>query len=112
MKYLHSGAVQWTLQRVSAVFLWLYLAAIFFYLPPFHAPLSVFDWKAHLTAPWMQILGVAAFLSYTVHVLIGLWIVATDYLPNLKIRHGVLGVCTVATLASVVVALWCVVTIS
>ena len=78
---MKGGLFDWWAQRISAVFISLFVLpaiGLWFlgYLP------SSFDWYLWLSLPAIKILTALALLGYAVHIRIGMWVVITDYVPK------------------------------
>ncbi len=82
-----SGMHDFRMQRISAVFMLIYLAFMSYQICNF----TTFDfqsWSALFAPLWVQIFTLLAVVSISVHAWAGLWIVSTDYLKPPALRNG------------------------
>ena len=84
------GLNDWLLQRISAVFLSLYLWPLSLYWMWNAAELTQDDWQIFLLHPVMKILGAFAAIGLFIHATIGIWIVSTDYVKPDTLRKRLL----------------------
>jgi succinate dehydrogenase / fumarate reductase membrane anchor subunit len=81
----HSGLGEWLLQRVSAIYLGLFL--IFLIVRFAFWPISDFDaWRSWFTLSWVRILWLFAFVSLLLHAWIGMRSVFLDYIKSFQLR--------------------------
>ena len=76
-----SGLYDWVVQRVSAVFLLLYilfLVCVFVSNPN----MQYQEWQALFANNAVRIFSLIALLSLCAHAWIGMWTIATDYLTS------------------------------
>lgn len=83
------GLTDWYLQRVTTVFMSIYvlpmiMVAILF--PEF----TLADFKQLHDAWWMRALAGGAIIAYGIHAYIGLWVVCTDYIHGSCMRCSVI----------------------
>jgi len=81
-----SGAHDWWMQRLSAIWLLLYLIFIGYSI----ATLTEFNyqtWSAVFAPLWVQLFTFVAVVAISIHAWAGLWIVSTDYLKPVAIRN-------------------------
>ena len=83
------GLKAWLLQRLSAVYLAMYL--IFFLLSLIaKTPHGFMAWREYITAPVMSVATLLLFLSLLVHAWVGLRDVIMDYVHDFNTRFTVL----------------------
>lgn len=85
-----SGLKDWLLQRVSAVFMALY---VIFFIGFFmsHPNLSAMDWNALFSHLWMKIASLFILIMLLAHAWVGIWTVLTDYLHCATLRALIQG---------------------
>lgn len=81
----HQGLRDWLFQRMSAVFMTLYVIGLFIFLVC-HPDLTYDDWHALFAADWMKIATLLFFLSLLFHSWVGVWTIFTDYVTCSLIR--------------------------
>ena len=86
-----AGVRDWVLQRVTAVYLAVYLVLLGILLIK-HSPLSLNEWQAIFLPVWFKIVSVIAFLSVVIHAWVGVWTIFTDYVHPWKLRFVLLSV--------------------
>lgn len=74
----HQGLRDWLFQRLSAVFMAVYVIALFLYFAS-HPNLAWYEWHNLFAPLWMKVATVLFFLSLLVHAWVGMWTVYTDY---------------------------------
>lgn len=79
------GVQDWIKQRVTAVFLVVYLIILALMIV-FHSPLDFMAWKAVFHPLWMKIFSILAFASILVHAWVGIWTIFTDYVHPWRLR--------------------------
>jgi succinate dehydrogenase / fumarate reductase membrane anchor subunit len=94
-----SGLKAWVIQRVTAIYLALfvlYAVAVFLFAPPpdYQA------WRALVTAPAMAVALLLFFVFLLLHAWIGMRDVAIDYLRGLPVRVVFLSIFAVALVAA------------
>ncbi len=72
------GLREWIVQRVSAVYLGLYMILMVGYLAA-HPNLEYTAWQHLFTVVWFQIASLLFFIALVLHAWIGLWTIVTDY---------------------------------
>lgn len=82
-----SGVHDWKMQRVSAVFLLVYLLFISYSIYNI-TDFNFVSWSALFKPIWFQILTFLFVVAISIHAWVGLWIVSTDYLKIPALRHG------------------------
>lgn len=80
-----NGLKDWLIQRVTAVYLIVYLASGFCYFVC-HAHPDYLQWHALFQKPLVQLASVLAMIALASHAWIGIWTVTTDYLRCTKLR--------------------------
>ncbi|MAM70552.1 MAG: succinate dehydrogenase, hydrophobic membrane anchor protein [Gammaproteobacteria bacterium] len=85
-----SGLYDWVVQRVSAVFLLLYILFLV-YVFATTPDMQYEDWQALFSGNAMRIGSLIALLSLCAHAWIGMWTIATDYLTP-KMLGGSAGI--------------------
>ncbi len=83
-----SGLKDWLIQRVSAVYLALYLIGLFAYIGC-HQPMTFDVWHAFFQTTVVQILTALAIFMFVLHAWIGIWTVTTDYIQSTVVRLSV-----------------------
>lgn len=83
-----NGLKDWLIQRVSAIYLALYIAFILGYML-MQSTLEYNQWHAFFHCTWVQVASVIALLLLLLHAWIGLWTVTTDYVKCTVIRVSV-----------------------
>ena len=83
--FTQSGLKDWLIQRVSAVFIFLYAALVGGFMAT-HWPLSYAAWHAFNSHIVIQVIGFIALLSILAHAWVGLWTVTTDYIKPAFLR--------------------------
>jgi len=87
-----SGVIDWIVQRKSAVV----LAVYFIYLAIFlitNNPLTFEKWIIFFSPLYFKIFTLVFLYCLVAHAWVGVWIIATDYLQNLKVRGLFLFIC-------------------
>ena len=80
-----SGLQAWALQRVSAVYLGLYIIYIIGYLG-FNPPLSHAEWSAYIAHPVAAIALLIFFISLMIHAWVGIRDILIDYVHSIMAR--------------------------
>lgn len=84
----HTGLSEWLLQRMSAIYLGLFIVFISTRLTIW--PINDFDeWRSWLGSPIVRIAWLLAFASMLVHAWIGIRSVLLDYLKPFPLRFMV-----------------------
>ena len=98
MNALASGLGAWLVQRVSAVYLLLFLVLVLarFALDP---PRDYMEWRAWIGADGMRIASMIFSATLVAHVWVGLRDVVLDYVHPLPLRSPVLAGVALALLA-------------
>ena len=92
MTHAH-GLKAWLLQRLSAVYMAVYL--IFFLMRlSARAPHGFLEWRGFMTSPAMSISTLLLFGFLLIHAWVGMRDIAMDYLHSFKLRLTVL--CVIA----------------
>ena len=94
-----SGFQAWVVQRLSAIYLAVYLIYLFGYFS-LSPPVSYIAWKAWLTNPAVSVSLALFFLSLLMHAWIGIRDVVIDYIHPLPSRLIVLSVVAMTLMAS------------
>ncbi|EKD70513.1 MAG: succinate dehydrogenase, hydrophobic membrane anchor protein [uncultured bacterium] len=104
----HQGLRDWIIQRVSAIFMAVYLLLLIAYL--FINPgLSFAEWHGLFSQTWMKIATILFLLAIVFHAWIGMWTIFTDYVKNFVIRsilHSLVILCLTACFIWGVMILW------
>jgi len=82
----NNGIRYWLAQRLTAVFLILYIAVLFWFCVS-HPQVSYENWKAFMFLPVMKVMTMLALLSTSIHAWIGVWTVLTDYVHQVFVRQ-------------------------
>lgn len=80
-----NGLKDWLIQRVSAIYLALYMLFLLGYLL-MHTSLKYDNWHALFQLQAMQIASVIALFLLLLHAWIGIWTVTTDYIKRTVVR--------------------------
>jgi succinate dehydrogenase / fumarate reductase membrane anchor subunit len=83
------GLIAWLLQRLSAVYMAMYLIFFLLYLIA-KSPHGYPEWRGFMTAPVMSVATLLLFLSLLAHAWVGLRDVVMDYVHDFKMRFTVL----------------------
>lgn len=75
----HQGLRDWLFQRMSAVFMTIYVVGLFIYFI-LHPNVAYNDWHNLFAQWWMKIATILFFLSLLVHAWVGMWTIFTDYI--------------------------------
>lgn len=86
------GLNDWLLQRISAVFLSVYLLPVLVFWMVHADLLTQASWQAFLLHPVMKVLGGFAAISLFIHATIGIWVVGTDYIKPEVLQKNILAV--------------------
>lgn len=73
-----TGLRDWIVQRVSAVYMALYIILVFAYLAA-HPNLQYATWQHLFTVFWFQIASLLFLIALVAHAWIGLWTIVMDY---------------------------------
>ena len=84
------GLYDWVMQRISALFLTVYIVPLLVFWIMGDAKQGFQAWQLFLLSPVMKILGAFAAIGLFVHAVIGAWIVATDYIKPPRLQTGIL----------------------
>ena len=80
-----NGLKDWLIQRVSAVYLFVYVIFLFgFFL--FHPGFDYYKWQDLFALTSMQVATVLALFLMVLHAWIGIWTITTDYIKCTAIR--------------------------
>ncbi|HVT62470.1 MAG TPA: succinate dehydrogenase, hydrophobic membrane anchor protein [Legionellaceae bacterium] len=80
-----NGLKDWLIQRISAVYLLIYVLGMMAYLGC-HSPLEFSQWSGLFQMPTIQIATILAFFMLIWHAWIGIWTVLTDYVTCTALR--------------------------
>ncbi len=83
----YPGMRVWLLQRVTAVYMAVYVPFVMGYLL-INKPHSYVAWVELNSACWLKVLSSLFFLSLCLHAWVGVRDVFRDYVPNTMLRHG------------------------
>jgi succinate dehydrogenase hydrophobic membrane anchor protein len=103
--YFQHGLFAWVLQRVTAIFLLLYLLPLLYVWLRAPATDVVHYWQMMLLNTPMRVLGALAFVSLVLHACVGSWVVITDYVQIEPYQRFLLVFFYAITVASSVFAL-------
>lgn len=81
-----NGIRDWLAQRLTAVFLILYLAILFWFCIT-HSEISYESWKVFMFLPAMKVMTMLALVSISIHAWIGIWTILTDYVHQVFLRQ-------------------------
>ena len=96
------GLRAWVLQRITAVYLAVFLPATLVYLALW-PPVNYMAWKNLVAHPWVSVLFLLACASLFLHVWVGLRDVIIDYVRPIQLRFTVLALLGFGLFAS---AIW------
>lgn len=99
-----NGLKDWLIQRVTAVYLIVYLAAWVGYFMG-HTHIDYDQWHALFQNQWVQVATILAVVSLVTHAWIGIWTVTTDYMTCTALRLSLQMVVLFSLLTQV---LWCI----
>ncbi len=91
------GVKDWVKQRVTAVFLLIYLL-VFGVILMKHQPLDFQVWQSIFHPTWFKIFSILAFLSVLVHAWVGMWTIFTDYVHPWGVRFILMWIVALALL--------------
>ncbi|MEO8963914.1 MAG: succinate dehydrogenase, hydrophobic membrane anchor protein [Gammaproteobacteria bacterium] len=74
----HQGLRDWLIQRISAVYMTVYLIALVVFLIV-HPDIAYYDWQSLFAEWWMKIATMMCVSLLLFHAWIGMWTVFTDY---------------------------------
>ena len=77
---LQNGLNLWILQRISALFLSLYVICVLGFWLSLRQADDLVLWHGFIFSLEMKVLGFFSGVSLVAHACIGLWVVATDYI--------------------------------
>lgn len=100
-KASHKGIRNWLIQRITSVFIGLYMLFIIAYLL-FQQPVSYDQWWNLFDSSLVVISTVIVLLAILWHTWIGLWTVLTDYVKNPGLRLALQSLVLLLLLAYVV----------
>lgn len=80
-----SGMRDWLVQRVSAIFMLLYLTCLGVYFLRNGVP-TYDSWHAVFSSRWMRVTSLLFVLNLLLHTWIGIWTVSTDYIKPKSLR--------------------------
>ncbi len=80
-----NGLKDWLIQRVSAIYLFLYVIFLFGYFLS-HPTFDYYKWQDLFTLTSVQVVTVLALLLLVLHAWVGIWTVTTDYIKCTAIR--------------------------
>lgn len=81
----HQGLRDWLFQRMSAVFMVVYVIFLFIYFV-LHPNLVYDDWHSLFSHWSVKIATILFFLSLLIHAWVGMWTIFTDYVTCSVIR--------------------------
>ncbi|HSW69078.1 MAG TPA: succinate dehydrogenase, hydrophobic membrane anchor protein [Gammaproteobacteria bacterium] len=74
----HQGLRDWLFQRISAVFMAIYVIGLLVYFI-WQGEVSYYDWHNLFSQLWIKIATLLFFASILVHAWVGMWTIFTDY---------------------------------
>lgn len=80
------GVRDWLTQRITAVYLVIYLAVLLWFCCG-SVEMSYTTWKTFMLSPWMKVMTLLALLSVSLHAWVGVWTVLTDYVHQVLLRQ-------------------------
>ena len=80
-----NGLKDWLIQRVTAVYIAIYVAIVAGYFLTHHN-INYIEWHAIMHNQFVQIATILALLMISLHAWIGLWTVTTDYIKCTALR--------------------------
>lgn len=95
-----SGVADWLVQRKTAVFLAAYFIMLFNFF--YHNEFNYDNWIALFQPVYFKVLTVIFLICLVQHAWIGIWVIATDYITNLKFRGLFLSVCKLSLIGYLV----------
>lgn len=98
-----SGVYDWLIQRISAVFLTLYMVFLVAYIA-LNPELDYTQWRTLFSHLWMRVFSLITLLSIVSHAWIGLWSVLTDYITPMTMGSKATGLRILAQVVLGVVA--------
>tara|TARA_R110002110_G_scaffold415858_2_gene658570 strand:- start:5595 stop:5930 length:336 start_codon:yes stop_codon:yes gene_type:complete len=81
-----NGIQDWLTQRLTAVFLIIYIAVLLYFCFT-HSDVNYESWKAFMFLPAMKVMTMLALLSISLHAWIGVWTIVTDYIHHNFLRQ-------------------------
>ena len=75
---VNQGLRDWLLQRMSAVFMAIYVIVLFVFLA-MHSDLSYNTWHHLFAQLWVKAATILFFLLLLIHAWVGMWTIFTDY---------------------------------
>lgn len=81
-----SGIRDWLVQRLTAVFLILYITVLFWFCI-MHSEIEYKSWKDFMFQPAVKVMTMLALLSMSIHAWVGTWTVLTDYVHQLLLQQ-------------------------
>lgn len=99
-----NGLKDWLIQRVTAVYLILFIAGWIGYFIQHPHP-DYERWHALFQCHWLQMASVLAVVSLVTHAWIGIWTVTTDYIKCTVLR---LSVQMLVLFGLLIQVLWCI----
>lgn len=87
MSLTGNGLRDWLIQRISAVFIALYVSFILGFVL-MHPQMDYLTWRELFTPLWVKIFSLLTLVFFVLHTYIGLWIVSTDYIRPQTVRLG------------------------
>jgi len=94
----HQGLRDWVVQRLSAVYMAVYVVALTVYVL-MHQPLTYPLWYGIFLPGWMKIATIILILSVMLHAWVGMWTIFTDYVKPFVLRC-ILNVMVILTLTA------------
>jgi succinate dehydrogenase / fumarate reductase, membrane anchor subunit len=81
----YQGLRDWMFQRLSAIYMVVYLVGLLVYLVA-HPGLAYYEWHGLFVHGWVKVATLLFMLGLLVHTWIGMWTVFTDYVKPFVLR--------------------------
>lgn len=104
----HQGLRDWLIQRISALFMAIYVIGLVIFLMT-HPNLSYYEWQGLFAQWWMKITTLLLALLLLFHAWIGIWTIVTDYVTCSVARlvlHTVVLLALVSFFFAALLILW------
>ncbi len=102
MNTLMHGLRAWVIQRVSAVYLALFIIYLFFHFIC-HPPADFSAWQLWLSNPWVFVASALFFIALLLHAWVGVRDVIIDYIHPVWLRFTAL---TLSMTSLIVMGIW------
>lgn len=81
----HRGLRDWVVQRVSAVYMAVYILSLFAYIF-FSSNMGYVQWHDLFAATWMKVATIMLLGCLLLHAWVGMWTIFTDYIKCACLR--------------------------